>query len=181
MFISRQWSKPSFLNSLSQVEFRLSQTIFKIWLSRLSKMLSADALELVLTARLSSQNRNKTSSTWVASIRRNTRQPPPVVAPEHPHDGYLSVRPPTGLPADGIEGEGWEPPGHRPQNTAAAFSARLMAGVHFNGGSVSAGYDPINNPVNIDSLIEAFPVLHPGLRIGVMLLWMIMGFSLVVV
>jgi len=52
--------------------------------------------------------------------------------------------PPTSLPADGIDGEGWEPPGCQPQNAAVGFSARLMAGVHFNNGSLSAEYDPIN-------------------------------------
>lgn len=70
----------------------------------------------------------------------------PAVAPEHPHDGYLSGRPPTSLPADGIEGEGWEAPGHRSQNAWPTDDVRFTGNTSDNAwGSLTTRYTPADD------------------------------------
>ena len=71
---------------------------------------------------------------------------PPAVLPQHPHDGFLSGRPPTSLPADGIESEGWESPGHRPQNAWPTDDVRITVTPNVNaGGSLTTRYTPADD------------------------------------
>ena len=82
---------------------------------------------------------------------------PLAVAPDHPHDGYLSGRPPTSLPADGIEGEGWEAPGHRSQNAWATDDVRITGNTNDNAwGSLTTRYTPADD-VNFTGRVSQSP------------------------
>lgn len=75
----------------------------------------------------------------------------------HPHDGFLSGRPPTSLPADGIEGEGWKPPGHRPQNARPSDDVRITVNTEDNAwGSLTTTYTPADD-VSVTGRVSQSP------------------------
>jgi len=58
-----------------------------------------------------------------------------------PNENYLGPRPPTSLPGDGLEGEGWVPPGHRTQNTWLTDDVRITGNTNDSAwGSVTTRY-----------------------------------------